>query len=48
MHAAQGSHTETKLQKKLHKLLLKKGIVLKNPKVNLKLQGPAEAQTIEF
>ncbi|WNC73266.1 hypothetical protein RGQ13_04555 [Thalassotalea psychrophila] len=39
---AQGSHVETKLQKQLHKLLLKKGIVLKNPKMNLKLQGPAE------
>ena len=38
---AQGSHVETKLQKQLHKLLLKKGIVLKDPKMNLKLQGPA-------
>jgi len=25
----------------LHKFLFKKGIVLKNPKMNLKLQGPA-------
>ncbi len=40
LRAAQGSHVETKLQKQLHKLLLKKGIVLKDPKMNLKLQGP--------
>lgn len=39
---AQGSHVETKLQKQLHKLLLKKGIVLKDPKMNLKLQGPVQ------
>jgi hypothetical protein len=38
---AKGSHTDIKLQKLLHKLLLKKGIVLKNPKMNLTLQGPA-------
>jgi hypothetical protein len=38
---AQGSHVETKLQKQLSKLLLKKGIVLKDPKMNLKLLGPA-------
>lgn len=38
---AQSSHAETKLQKQLHKFLFKKGIVLKNPKMNLKLQGPA-------
>ena len=38
---AQSSHAETKLQKQLHKLLFKKGIVLKDPKMNLKLQGPA-------
>jgi hypothetical protein len=38
---AQNSHAESKLQKRLHKLLLKKGIVLKDPKVNLNLQGPA-------
>jgi hypothetical protein len=37
---AQSNHIETKLQKQLHKLLFKKGIVLKNPKMNLKLQGP--------
>jgi hypothetical protein len=37
---AQKSHVETKLQKQLQKLLLKKGIVLKEPKVNLNLQGP--------
>jgi hypothetical protein len=41
LHDAQNNHTETKLQKQLHKLLLKKGIVLKDPKVNLNLQGPA-------
>lgn len=41
MKVAQGSHAETKLQKQLHKLLLKKGVVLKDPKMNLKLQGPA-------
>lgn len=41
---AQGSHVETKLQKQLHKLLLKKGIVLKDPKMNLKLQGPIQEQ----
>jgi hypothetical protein len=37
---AQGSHVESKLQKMLHKLLLKKGIVLKDPKTNLSLIGP--------
>lgn len=41
LRVAQSSHAETKLQKQLHKLLFKKGIVLKNPKMNLKLQGPA-------
>lgn len=41
LQEAQGNHSETKLQKLLHKLLLKKGIVLKDPKMNLKLQGPA-------
>lgn len=41
---AQGSHVETKLQKQLHKLLLKKGIVLKDPKMNLKLQGPVQEE----
>ena len=41
LRVALGSHTETKLQKQLHKLLFKKGIVLKDPKMNLKLQGPA-------
>jgi hypothetical protein len=40
LHDAQNSHAETKLQKRLQKLLLKKGIVLKDPKVNLNLQGP--------
>ncbi len=40
LDVAQSSDTESKLQKHLHKLLLKKGIVLKNPKMNLKLQGP--------
>lgn len=39
--AAQSSHAETKLQKQLQKLLLKKGIVLKNPKLNLNFKGPA-------
>lgn len=38
---AQSHQVETKLQKLLHKLLLKKGIVLKSPKANLNLQGPA-------
>ena len=38
---AQNNHAETELQTLLQKLLLKKGIVLKNPKVNLSLQGPA-------
>ena len=41
LHDAQSSNAETKLQKQLHKLLFKKGIVLKDPKMNLKLQGPA-------
>lgn len=41
LHVAQSSLAEMKLQKQLHKLLLKKGIVLKDPKMNLKLQGPA-------
>ena len=41
LNVALSSHVETKLQKQLHKLLLKKGIVLKDPKLNLKLQGPA-------
>ena len=41
LRVAQSSHAETKLQKKLHKLLFKKGVVLKDPKMNLKLQGPA-------
>ena len=41
LSVAQNSHVETKLQKLLHKLLFKKGIVLKDPKLNLKLQGPA-------
>jgi len=40
LSVAQSSHAEAKLQKQLHKLLLKKGIVLKDPKMNLKLQGP--------
>jgi hypothetical protein len=38
---AQSSYAESKLQKKLQRLLLKKGIVLKDPKINLKLKGPA-------
>ncbi|MFT5759902.1 MAG: hypothetical protein ACI9LM_004686 [Alteromonadaceae bacterium] len=38
--AAQSSLAEVKLQKQLHKLLLKQGIILKDPKMNLKLQGP--------
>ena len=41
LHVAQSSLAESKLQKQLHKLLFKKGIVLKDPKMNLKLQGPA-------
>lgn len=41
LRVAQGIHAETKLQKQLHKLLFKKGIVLKDPKMNLKLLGPA-------
>jgi len=40
LHVAQENHTEIQLQKLLHKLLLKKGIVLKDPKINLKLKGP--------
>ena len=40
LRVALDSHVETKLQKQLHKLLLKKGILLKDPKMNLKLQGP--------
>lgn len=47
LREAQGSHVELKLQKKLHKLLLKKGIVLKDPKMNLKLQGPIQDQATE-
>lgn len=43
MKAAQDINTETKLQKYLHKLLLKKGIVLKDPKMNLKLQFSASS-----
>ena len=38
--SAQDSNVETKLQKQLSKLLFKKGILLKEPKMNLKLQGP--------
>jgi len=38
---AQNSRVEATLQKQLHKLLFKKGIVLKDPKMNLKLHGPA-------
>ncbi len=41
LEVAQSSLVETKLQKQLHKLLLKQGIILKDPKMNLKLQGPA-------
>jgi len=41
LRIAQSNDVETKLQKHLHKLLFKKGIVLKDPKMNLKLQGPA-------
>jgi len=41
LRVAQSIHAETKLQKQLHKLLFKKGIVLKDPKMNLKLLGPA-------
>ena len=37
---AKNSHVESKLQKRLHKLLMKKGIVLKDPKLNLFLKGP--------
>lgn len=37
---AQNSNIESKLQKQLSKLLFKKGILLKEPKMNLKLQGP--------
>ena len=40
LHDAKDSQAETKLQKRLQKLLLKKGIVLKDPKVNLNFQGP--------
>lgn len=40
MCVAQNDHVESKLQKMLHKLLLKKGIVLKDPKTNLSLIGP--------
>lgn len=36
---AKNNHVETKLQKKLSTLLFKKGILLKDPKMNLKLQG---------
>ena len=43
---AQDSHVEAKLQKQLHKLLSKKGIVLKNSKTNLNLTGPSEDQVI--
>jgi hypothetical protein len=41
LRVALSSHAESELQKQLHKLLLKKGIVLKDPKMNLKLQGPS-------
>jgi len=41
LQVAQSNLVETKLQKQLHKLLLKKGIVLKDPKMNLKLESPA-------
>lgn len=41
LRIAQNSHVETKLQKQLQKLLLKQGIVLKDPKINLNLQGPS-------
>ncbi|MDX2367249.1 MAG: hypothetical protein QNK36_02400 [Colwellia sp.] len=41
LRAALSSHAETKLQKQLQKLLLKKGIVLKDPKINLNLKGPS-------
>ncbi|HCH70795.1 MAG TPA: hypothetical protein DE042_10095 [Colwellia sp.] len=41
LRVAQNSHVETKLQKQLQKLLLKQGIVLKDPKINLNLQGPS-------
>ncbi len=40
LHDALSNHVETKLQKLLHKLLFKKGIMLKEPKKNLKLLGP--------
>ena len=41
LNVALSNQAESKLQKQLHKLLLKKGIVLKDPKMNLKLQGPS-------
>jgi hypothetical protein len=37
---AHKNHTETQLQKQLHRFLLKKGVVLKDPKISLKLKGP--------
>lgn len=43
---AQSSHVEKKLQKQLHKLLLKKGIVLKDVKMNLKLKGPEIEESV--
>jgi len=39
--AAKNKNVETILQKQLSKLLFKKGILLKEPKMNLKLQAPA-------
>ncbi len=39
LHAAHHIQTETQLQSFLHKTLLKNGIVLKNPKHNLKLKS---------
>lgn len=41
LSVAQSNHVDTKLQKQLQKLLLKQGIVLKDPKYNLNLQGPS-------
>jgi len=40
LDVTQSNLAELKLQKYLHKLLLKQGVILKNPKMNLKLQGP--------
>ncbi len=48
LKVAQDSHIENKLQKKLHKLLLKKGIILKNPKMNLKLHGPENVTGVKI